>query len=238
MLDPSLYHALTGDEAVVVRAVTEFTREYFRDPRFDASHDFNHVMRVTGLAIRILEGEQRRMQPQSPTSVSGSRVAPAYDVLTVILGAVLHDVDDRKYKDNSGAVVAQAKAQLSTLGVDEGYASRIQSLVDGVSYSAEVKNPQRIRDLIVTIPELAIVQDADRLDAIGAVGIGRLFAYSAAKTSRDLEGSMEHIDEKLLRLGGMMKTDTGRALARVYTDRLRTFKSWWQDEINLAGTLS
>lgn len=236
MLDPSLYHTLTTDEAGLVRAVTDFTREYFRHPRFDASHDFNHVLRVVGLAVRIMEGEQRNLQ--SSSSWVPSFRAVVYDPLTVILGAVLHDVDDRKYRADSGAGEACVKAQLLGLGLEEGYASHVQTLVDGVSYSSEVKNPQRVRDLIVTIPELAVVQDADRLDAIGAVGIGRMFAYGAAKTSRDLGGSVEHIDDKLLHLEGMMKTDTGRALARVYTDRLKVFKSWWQEEIDLASTLA
>lgn len=76
---------------------------------------------------------------------------------------------------------------------------------------------------------MAIVQDADRLDAIGAVGIGRTFAFGGAK-GRTLEDTLEHFDDKLLLLEGMMKTETGRTLAKERSDRLKAFASWWKDE--------
>lgn len=76
---------------------------------------------------------------------------------------------------------------------------------------------------------VAIVQDADRLDAIGAVGIGRTFAFGGAK-GRTLGDTLDHFDEKLLLLEGMMKTETGRKLAKERAERLRTFASWWEDE--------
>lgn len=99
-----------------------------------------------------------------------------------------------------------------------------------MSYSKEIKDPERVRRLIGEHPELAVVQDADRLDAIGAVGLGRMFTFGGAKTGRPMGESMEHLDEKLLLLEGMMKTVEGRRLARERTQRLRTFKEWWGEE--------
>ncbi|KAK5083706.1 hypothetical protein LTR05_006210 [Lithohypha guttulata] len=162
MFDPAQYHALTSDQAALVQQVTRYTKTYFQDPKFDASHDFNHVLRVTALAIKILEQEQQLVQ------FSGRK---SYNVLTVVLGALLHDIDDRKYRSAQAATVPEAQALLMKLGLEESSAARVQALIDAVSYSSESKNPQRVRDLLVTIPELGIVQDADRLDAIGAVGI-------------------------------------------------------------------
>ena len=221
MIDPSQYHRLSSEEAEIVRKVVVYTEKYFQDPKFDASHDFHHVLRVTALAIKILESELRKSGSLNP--------------LTVVIGALMHDIDDKKYRsDNNASPLAQA--ELLRIGMEEHRARKIQTLIDGVSYSSEIKNPQRVRDLLITIPELGIVQDADRLDAIGAVGIGRCFAYGAAKTSRDLEGTMTHFDDKLVKLEGMMKTETGRRLGQEYSARLKQFQSWWKAETEFASS--
>lgn len=110
-------------------------------------------------------------------------------------------------------------------------AKKIQTICQNVSYSSEIKNPAHVTAVISEYPELAVVQDADRLDAIGAVGIGRMFTYGGAKTGRSLDESMQHFDDKLLRLEGMIKTDVGRELARERTERLRVFKEWWGQEV-------
>lgn len=87
------------------------------------------------------------------------------------------------------------------------------------------------------------MQDADRLDAIGAVGIARTFTYLGSQGEKrkeksdqkpwELEESIEHFGDKLEKLGGMMKTDTGKEIARERTRRLKVFKEWWVDETAL-----
>ncbi len=79
-------------------------------------------------------------------------------------------------------------------------------------------------------PELGVVRDADRLDTIGAIGIGRVFEDGYAKTTRSLGGTLKHFDEKLLHLVPLMKTGDGRKMAEKRTKRLRQFKQWCDEE--------
>ena len=107
--------------------------------------------------------------------------------------------------------------------------------MSAVSYSAEIKNPSLTKQTLEAHPELAIVQDADRLDAIGAVGIGRTFTYGGAKGSREMDDTIDHFTEKLEKLEEMMKTEEGRRMAVARTKRLRMFRGWWEEEVGLVG---
>lgn len=172
------------------------------------------------------------------------------------LAALLHDISDRKYLPKEdpagsgpdiGAIPPHKLVEhiLRTHGADPALASRVQTIVSHVSYTTECKDPGAVKRLIEEegYVELAIVQDADRLDALGAVGIGRCFTFLGAK-GRDMlkegelwemENSIRHFGEKLERLEGMMKTGTGRKMARVRTERLVEFRRWWEEEIEEAS---
>lgn len=76
------------------------------------------------------------------------------------------------------------------------------------------------------------MQDADRLDALGAIGIGRAFAYGGAH-GRGLEDTVEHFEEKLVKLEGMMKTGEGRRLARGRAERVAVFREWVGEELGM-----
>lgn len=188
----------------------------------DASHDYAHVQRVLCWAQKI-EIAQRAMHPTT-----------SYNSHLIILASLLHDVGDKKYlppgqdlqdRDNLAANFLLAN------GAPAALAHQVQRIVTHVSYSHEMHDPAHVARVTAEIPELAIVQDADRLDALGAVGIARCFAFgSAMRPDQGLEGPLQHFEDKLEKLHGLMKTETGRIEAEVRTKRLRIFKSWWRDE--------
>lgn len=199
----------------LVAKTKEHVREYMS--RYDASHDWSHIERVLALARRIEAGERK------------SRPTVALDADIITLAALLHDVGDRKYLAPGESGETQVSKWLISQGADASLAGKVQLLCTNVSYTNETANMMAVSALCEVLPELAIVQDADRIDAIGAVGVGRMFAYTGAKCNeRGL--SVEHFHEKLLRVVDRIKTGTGKVLAEERTERLRVFLGWWGDE--------
>ncbi|KAL4884350.1 hypothetical protein BJY04DRAFT_182266 [Aspergillus karnatakaensis] len=222
----------------LITSIASFVTECMKN--YDPSHNPAHISRVVSLALRIAKSEQQSL------AAKGSSTEVDFEV--VHLAALLHDISDRKYlpKDQaSDANAIPAKKLVDHIirqhGGTHALGEKVQKIVSHVSYTTECKDPVAVRRVIEEegIYELAIVQDADRLDALGAVGIGRCFTFLGAK-GRDMlkegekwemENSIRHFGEKLEKLEGMMKTETGRRLARVRTERLVEFRRWWEDEM-------
>ena len=195
----------------------------------DASgHDFDHTMRVFHIASRIAKEE-------------------GADILTVQLAALLHDVDDHKLSPETSDGKLRAAEFLHSHGVGQERTAHIIKIIDTISFSANKGAPESI--------EGKCVQDADRLDAIGAIGIARAFAFggsrgrkmydpkrppqlgmNGASYAANTDGcTVNHFYEKLLLLEGMMTTQTGRKLARhrheFMESFLKEFFAEWNGEI-------
>ncbi|KAE8453145.1 hypothetical protein EG329_011212 [Mollisiaceae sp. DMI_Dod_QoI] len=205
----------------LITKVTSYVEKYMSN--YDGSHDFDHIKRVVGLAHHI--------HSQMTTSPPKSNIpSPPLDLDVITLAALLHDIGDRKYIEEGQDEKTMVRELLLGLGASPELAARVQTICLGVSYSSEIKDFDHVVGLIARHPELAVVQDADRIDAIGAVGIGRVHTYGGAKTQRGMEQSMEVFDYKLFKLEGLMKTVPGKQLAKERTERLRTFYQWWREE--------
>jgi len=205
----------------IIKITIKFVSSYFEDPKFDASHDMQHVLRVRDNALHILKSEQA-----DAVTSEFSHSSP----LVVHLAALLHDVDDKKYRSIAANAPAEPQVVSFMNSVAPDLAMRVYEIVEGVSYSSEVKDPARVLDLIQRHPELAIVQDADRLNAIGAIGIARCFTFGGARGMSGTGSAIEHFEEKLLKLESMMKTSTGKAMAAARCRRILEFMTWWKDE--------
>ena len=169
---------------------------------YDGSHDYLHVLRVLSNAMHIFYEERKRYPGHG------------WKLHLVCLGAILHDLCDHKYNTDDKNKEALVEL-LDKWHYPHGLRWMIWAIVNNVAYSKEVENPEQVQRLLGPVPELGIVQDADRLDALGAIGVARCFTYGGAKRPQEpLTTSLRHFEEKLFKLAGMMKTETGRQMAQ------------------------
>ncbi|XP_002969755.2 uncharacterized protein LOC9646052 isoform X2 [Selaginella moellendorffii] len=200
--------ALYYPRAMAHSSAERFVREIMS--KNDASHDSSHVIRVRNLALELAKEE-------GLTSDSSLSV--------IELAALLHDVDDHKYVESSEQ--NRAKEFLDNEGFDNDTKHRVLSIIKSMGFKEQLAN-----GAVGQSPELAVVQDADRLDAIGAIGIARCFTYGGSRnhilhdasilpvldgmtkeeyTRKDRRHTMiNHFYEKLLKLKDLMKTEAGR----------------------------
>jgi uncharacterized protein len=167
----------------VIEAAKVYIEELFASNA--GGHDAAHTLRVYHNAMALAD------------------CLPDCDRTVVALAALLHDADDHKLFDTKDN--ANARAFLEGQGVPREAADRICEAVNSVSFSQN--RGRRPRTL-----EGQIVQDADRLDAIGAVGIARTFAYGG-EHGRSLEESVAHFHEKLLLLKDEMNSEAAKRIA-------------------------
>ncbi len=197
---------LTPAQAQVVGALREEVQTRFRHE--STGHDWWHIERVYRTALEIARQEKA-------------------DLYIVSLAALLHDIADHKFHDGDEQIgPATAAALLRQQEVDEQTIAAVTAIIREVSYKgAGVPTP-------ASSIEGQAVQDADRLDAIGAIGIARAFAYGGSKqralhdpsSAPQLHSSFEayktsqgstlnHFYEKLLLLKDRMHTESGKRMA-------------------------
>ena len=150
-------------------------------------HGFDHVMRVYRTALLLADS-----YPECERDI-------------VAIAALLHDVDDHKLTGTSDNGNANARRIMDECGVDPETAEEVCAAVGSVSFSRNGGAP-------ASALEGRLVQDADRLDAVGALGIARTFAYGGSR-GRSLFDSRRHFDEKLLKLKALMNTPEAAEMA-------------------------
>jgi uncharacterized protein len=214
-------------EAVIQKTI-EFVKETLSEA--EGGHDWWHIFRVWQLSKHI----------------AGSENASLF---VVELGALLHDIADSKFHNGNEELGPQkAREFLGTLGVDEPIVKHVENIISNISFKGGNES-QTFRSL-----ELDIVQDADRIDAMGAIGIARTFNYGGFKnremynpcmlpnmnmTSAEYKQStaptINHFYEKLLLLKDRMNTNTGKQMAehrhRFMEAYLEEFYKEWNGEL-------
>ena len=203
----------------IIACAAAYVRENFENEY--SGHDWFHTLRVFKTATRIAEAE-------------------GADIVTVQLAALLHDVDDRKLSPETYKDKANAKRFLSENNVEESRICEICRIIGEISFA---------ENCVPSTLEGKCVQDADRLDAIGAIGIARAFAYggnhhrlmyhpdvkpnlnmSKEEYVNSKSTTVNHFYEKLFKLTDMMNTETAKAIAREREEYMRGFLAEFLDE--------
>ncbi|POO01968.1 Ribonuclease Y [Trema orientale] len=199
----------------------------------DASHDAAHVWRVRDLALSLARDEGLSSNPNSMQIVE--------------LAALLHDIGDYKYvRDPSEERLVENF--LEEEGIDEENKNKILGIITGMGFKDEVAGCGIGEKSL----EFGVVQDADRLDAIGAIGIARCFTFGGSRNrvlhdpniqprsdlskeqymKKDEQTTVNHFHEKLLKLKDMMKTQAGRSRAERRHKFMEEFLKEFYEEWN------
>lgn len=208
-------------DKMIINDAIEFVRNTFQDDY--SGHDYFHTLRVYKLAMRIAEQENA-------------------DLLTVQLAALLRDVDDIKLSPETYANKDKATGFLRKYDIPETMIKMICNIIGEVSFrGTDSATPETI--------EGKCVQDADRLDAMGAIGIARAFAYggnhnriihdpeiqpavnmNADQYRSHVSTTINHFYEKLFQLKDRMNTDTAARIAEQREDYMKIFVSEFLEE--------
>lgn len=213
------------DKAQIIQDTIFFVKKTLKNA--EGGHDWFHIERVYKNALLIAKQEE-------------------VNHFIVALGALLHDIADSKFHNGNETVGPKVAQQfLQSLNVETTVINHVIKIIENISFKGG-NSTQKFKSL-----ELDVVQDADRLDALGAIGIARTFNYGGFKNRAiynpeikpDLNMSKEaykastaptlnHFYEKLLLLKDRMNTKTGKDLAENRHSYMQEFLNQFYEEWN------
>ncbi len=218
------------NDADLVEETIAFVKETLNGA--EGGHDWFHIQRVFKNSLLIAKEEK-------------------VDILVVSLGALLHDIADAKFYDGDETIGPKMAAKfLESIDVPNKVIKHVVKIIENISFKSGLKDNFKKTKKKFTSPELQVVQDADRLDALGAIGIARAFNYGGYKNrtlynpdippnlnmnkeayKKSTAPTINHFYEKLLLLKDKMNTDTGKKMAaerhQFMVDYLEQFYKEW-----------
>ena len=213
------------NEQQIIEKTISFVKESLQDA--EGGHDWFHIQRVYNNTKAIAAKEPVNM-------------------LVAELGALLHDIADAKFHNGDEEIGPKKASEfLQSISVDENVIDHVKNIIRNISFKGGNFTAS------FSSPELAVVQDADRLDALGAIGIARAFNYGGFKNremynpniqpdmnltkdayKKSTAPTINHFYEKLLLLKDRMNTDTGKKIAaqrHLFMEKyLEQFYSEWE----------
>ncbi|SHH69595.1 HD domain-containing protein [Clostridium grantii] len=213
------------DKNLIIEKTKAFVKEKLDGE--GTGHDWWHILRVYKSAVFIAKKENA-------------------NIFVVELAALLHDIADWKFHDGNSNIGAEISSKwLESIGVDSIYIDQICTIIKTLSFKGGTVDSTQY-----TI-EGKVVQDADRLDAIGAIGIARTFAYGGNKNREMYNPSIppksfndfnqykdaknttvNHFYEKLLKLKDLMNTSSGKEIAKKRHEFMENYLTEFYNEWN------
>jgi uncharacterized protein len=203
--------------------------KYMSDHAIDAAHDYEHIERVVMLAHKIYEEHKN------------DRWVRDIDKTVMYLACMVHEVgvvrESGEYRDQEDIVRHFLKANSCK---DPRIYSGAAYVAARISFTGELLDPEQIKADADNYPALCIVQDAVRLDGLGAVGIGRGFVSEVVEKERNYGPCQSGIElnyDKFHKYLELMKTEKGRSLAKERLAFMDRFRGHWFEETDVSSVL-
>ena len=213
-------------ETQKIERTIAFVKNVLQDA--EGGHDWFHIQRVLTNALCINKEEKA-------------------NTFIVTMAALLHDIADAKFHDGDETIGPKiAREFLLSIAVDHKVISHIIKIIENISFKSNIDRNELEGFSSI---ELQVVQDADRLDAIGAIGIARAFSYGGFKNralynptispnlnltkteyKKSKAPTINHFYEKLLLLKDKMNTNTGKKLAEERHEFMHTYLTQFHKE--------
>ena len=209
----------------IINKIKKYIKEYFIYE--NTGHDYYHALRVEKLSMKIIEKE-------------------GGNSLICRVASLLHDVVDRKIQDSKNQKAEKFEIFFDNLEISEEEKNKVLYIIKNLSFSNMLGN-----NSLNLSKEFCAVSDADKIDALGAIGIARAFACGSKfgepiydpeiksienisseeyKNKHRKSSTLNHFDEKLLKLDQYIFTETGKAIAKPRMEILKQFKEQFLKE--------
>jgi uncharacterized protein len=181
----------------IINKAEKYAKEYMS--KYDDSHNFDHALRVKSLATKIALSEGLNNN----------------EIFEIIMGSILHDINDHKYSNNNMRQDETLRIFFNSIKdeLEENTINRIIYLACNVSLTKELNKDNTNIINYNLEKQLNCIRDADRIESLGALGISRYFTYGIINNKSNIDDVIKNIEHRTAILLNHIKTDMGKKIS-------------------------